>query len=258
MSELCDSYVFCCMRLLALQTDLGLLKKQLIPEGENEIMTVSKHPVVFVFDAVITTIIAAVLLFVLGWMAVEWNTTMGTAVTGGLFLLAACVYVYRIFSAYVTWRFNYVIITSEKVVIVDQSSWRQNMDSIHLNSIVSVQVQSQFFGLLRCGIIQIRVGEIVSGQMRAAVLTYTPNPDTVVSAIEHAMALKQRRKQGMEEPEEQQSKAEAIKEELKQEAGNTQSVAPSDVPAAPPETPPAPSFTSSLPSIAPQSDKKRV
>ena len=122
---------------------------------------------------------------------------------------------------YIHWRFNFLMVTSDKIVIIDHHSFfRQNVNSIHLQNIVRSQSESQFFGLFRCGIVELRLEEKVEGTARVFRMGYIPSQATVASAIENAIALKQRIAAGSETPKQEEKKVEAIKEILHEQAPN--------------------------------------
>ncbi len=229
------------MKFLALQTNVGELKKQYIPEGEHEIMTVSRHPIRFVIDFFFYTVIVFVIGYGLSAGVLFWEGDQGALVFAGLLALLGIVYFFAILNSYISYRYNFLIITSDKIVVVGHTSFfGQKMDSVHLASILNTRFRTQFFGIVRCGILEIHMNELAGGGvMRTLVLPYIPSPDTVASAIENAMAMKSQKKPGTEGPLQQEMRAQNIKEELVQQAGSGGAVTPSEVapkdPAQPPE-----------------------
>ncbi len=207
------------MRFLALQTDVEVLKKQYIPEGEHEIMTVRRHVVPFVMDfiwktAVMLPIAAAIFM---GFSA--FSSFESLIISNGLLLIVAFSYIYQIIKSYIAWRYNFLIVTSDKIIIINHRSFlHQGMNSIHLDSITTSKFNSQYLGLVRCGILYLHLQEKEGqGSTRIITIPHIPNPDTVASAIEHAIMLKQQRAKGTETPAVQEQKAEVIKENLKEE-----------------------------------------
>ncbi len=238
------------MRFLALQTDIEVLKKQNIPESEHEIMTVRRHAAPFVLDFIWKTAAALTLVSVFGLVAVPFLGSVGSStVVDGLlssfflfvlFVLLVLVYFYQIIKSYIAWRYNFLIITSDKIIIIDHHSFiHQDLTSIHLETITSSKFESQYFGLFRCGILHIHLQEREGqGSTRVVTVPRIPAPDVVASAIEHAITLKQQRAKGTESPAVQEQKAEVIKESL-QEQTKEAVVSPPPLPEPPPEPPPA-------------------
>ncbi len=206
------------MRFLALQTDVELLKKQFIPEGEHEILTVTRHPIKFVTEFFGKTLIVLLLTTVLGLILEFLTSSLTQNIVYGLALIVVLSYLYQIVKSYIAWRYNFLIVTSEKLIIIHHESFlHQYVNTIHLNNIRSTRFESQFFGIFRCGILSIDLLELEGGSTEVLVLSYIPTPDTIASAIEHAIALKQQRKEGTDTPQEQEEKAEDIKESLEKE-----------------------------------------
>ena len=205
------------MRFLALQTDIELLKKQFIPEGEHEIMTVARHPIIFIIDFFWKSFVAFALLVILAFVAPFFDSPAGRLTTVALIAFIMLGYLYELVVSYIAWRFNFLIVTSDKVVIINHRSFfHQRMNSLHIDDIRSSKCESQFFGIVRCGIVQINLEEKSGGSTKVTSIRYVPAPDLVASAIENAIAMKHQRAKGTETAEVQQQKAAVIKEELKQ------------------------------------------
>lgn len=228
------------MKFLALQTDVELLKKQFIPEGEHEIVTVTKHPIKFFVELFEVTVGAFVFSSILFLALLTIDNSIGLSIRYSLYVLLLLTYAYQILKSYIAWRYNFLIVTSEKIIIINQRSFlHQDMNSIHLDNIRSSRFESQFFGIFRCGVVSIDLHELEGGSTQMLTLPYIPAPDTVASAIEHGIFLKEQRKKGTETPKEQEKKAEVIKESLQQEVEHppTTPEPPPTTPASPPETP---------------------
>ncbi len=206
------------MRFLALQTNVELLKKQFIPEGEHEILTVTRHPIKFIADFFGKTLLVLLLTTSISFSLSFFSSSMPSSLTLALTVFILLFYLYQIVKSYIAWRYNFLIVTSEKIIIIHHESFlHQSINSIHLENIRNTGFISQFFGIFRCGILSIDLLELQGGSTQVLRLSYIPAPDTIVSAIEHAIALKQQKKIEMETPKEQEQKAEIIKESLKGE-----------------------------------------
>lgn len=209
------------MRFLALQTDVEVLKKQYIPAGESEIMTVRRHVIIFILDYIWKTTVAitVAIILLIGFRSVGISVEL-LLLANVLFLILILWYVYQMIKSFIAWRYNFLIVTSDKIIIINHHSFfHHKMSSIHLDTITSSKFESQFFGLIRCGRLHIHLNE-QEGQGSTIVVTIAgiPAPDTVASAIEHAIVLKQQRAKGTESLVEQAQKAGVIKETLEVEA----------------------------------------
>ena len=205
------------MRFLALQTNVEVLKRQFIPQGEHELLTATRHPLFFLLAFLWNTIVALGFLIVM-WIASVYLEGMTSQIVIGLVLAAGMlVYVLSVITTYIAWRFNYIIITSEKILIIKHRSFiHQNVDPIHLDNLASTKFESQYFGIVHCGIVHIALKEKATGSTRQLIMPYIRNPDAVTSAIENAISLKQQKKPGTDTPQQQEQKVETIKETLQE------------------------------------------
>jgi hypothetical protein len=203
------------MKFLALQTDVEVLKKQFIPEGEHEIMTVTRHPVIFVLDFIWKTAVFIIVIFFLSAAFAFFQNLANPFIFILFFVLLTLGYFYTIAVSYIAWRYNFLIITTDKIIIIDHYSFfRQKMNSVHLDMVLRSKFSTQFLGLFHCGTIYIHLDEKNEGSTRIVKVTTVIAPDAVVGAIESAIALKQQREPGTETIDEQKEKVEEIKETL--------------------------------------------
>ena len=77
--------------------------------------------------------------------------------------------------------------------------------------------ETQFFGLFKCGVVDIHLDERLHGSAKVITMPYVPSPGTVSSAIENAIALKQQMAKGNQSPKKEVEKVEAIKENLQEQ-----------------------------------------
>ena len=209
------------MKFLALQTDIHALRKQFIPEGEHEIMTVAKHPIVF-FAAFIWYTILFIIMSSLRLVTFFYvSDATGLMIIDVLSVIVFLLYLYQLIKAYVAWRYNFLIITSDKIVIVEHQSFlRQDVNTVHLENIKRSHAESQFFGIFRCGIVEIRLDEQIGATAQVILLRYIPAADTVVSAIENAIALRLQITKGQDTPMQTEQKADVIKETLQEQVAD--------------------------------------
>src|SRR3989338_8345695 len=107
------------MKLLALQTNPAILKKNFLVEGEQDLLTTSRHGVIFVigmFWSVLGTIAAVFASFGILFL---FPDAAGAVLTSTILLiLTTLFFLVQLFRAYVDWRYNFLVITTEKVVII--------------------------------------------------------------------------------------------------------------------------------------------
>ncbi|OGJ56422.1 hypothetical protein A3D88_03515 [Candidatus Peribacteria bacterium RIFCSPHIGHO2_02_FULL_52_16] len=228
-------FLFFPMRFLALQTDIRQLKKQFLVEGEEEILTTMHHPFVFLASAVRDTFFLLCFAAFLGLIASFLGSSAGIII-GFVFLFGFLVYFFFLLGAYIRWHYNFLIVTTEKIVIVKHRSFTyHNVNPIHLEDIERTKFESQFFGIWRCGTIHILLKEREGGTTRVNVLRYIPQPDVVASAIENAIGLAKQRSQG-ESVEHQLSKVQKVQEKIQESVKHESSSNPTVLP---PSEPPA-------------------
>ncbi len=185
------------MRFLALQTDVNVLKKQFILQDEQEILTTTHHPFVFLFPAFGTTLIALPLIALIGYAFVAAPSTNLELLTGITLLIAMLVYGYLLFKWYIDWCYNFLIVTTDKIIVITHMSiFYQHVNPIHLDNLMSVKCESRFLGVWHCGLLHITLREKQKGGPNVDVVVhYIHKPETIASAIEHGMSLLQQKSQ---------------------------------------------------------------
>lgn len=206
------------MRLLALETDVAKITKQFTAEGEEALLTTTRHAYHFV-NASAGVLLVTVILVAAGISAVLNGVTTTTVIAALLapWLLFA---LYRLIDAVIGWRFYFLIVTTEKVVIVrHQFFFHQEISPIHLENIVSTRSELQFLGAGNCGILHLTLMEKKQGTSGEVLERYLPKPAIIAGAIENAMVLKKQRAPADRGPEEQERKVEEVKEKVEEEIG---------------------------------------
>ncbi len=219
------------MRFFALQTDLGELKKQFILQNDQEILVTTRHGIVFFVSLLTATAVTVAVWAILATAFVFAGTATLRLLISVLVVVTAVYELYAILNAYIAWRYNILIVTTEKIVTINQSNlFHQNVQPIHLNNVRSATCESQFFGIWRCGILRINLQETIDNTTKEIVLPYIPQPDVVVSAIEQVISLE--KKKAREKPEEQLPKIEEVQQKVDEKMP--------DAGVPPPETPEQP------------------
>ncbi len=177
------------MHILALETNIDTLKKRLMSPGEQEILTSYYHGASFFFASIKETFYT-VLLFGIGIVAWELQAPMEYVVTI-LFGIWVIFVFFTLFRALIDWCFDFVLITSDRIVLVDQTSLiRQRVIQIHHENIASVSSETQFLDIFRFGRISIKLKEGEGENLR---LKYVPNSKEVASRISGEVTRYQRR-----------------------------------------------------------------
>lgn len=211
------------MRLLALETDAAKITKQFTTEGEEVLLTTTRH-VFHCLTAIAGVLIVTVVLVAAGISAVSYGfaTIAIVAILLTPWLLFA---LYRLIDAVIGWRFYFLIVTTEKVVIVRHRFYfRQEISPIHLENIVSTRSDLQFLGVGNCGMLHLTLMEKKQGTSGEVLERYLPKPAVIAGAIENAMVLKKQRAPADKGPEEQERKVEEVKEKVEEEIGKGEAV----------------------------------
>lgn len=177
------------MRILALETDIGKIKKRFLYEGEEEVLTTHYHGASFLF-ASIREFFFTILLFGIGVAAWFMNAPMGYTVTM-LFVVWFMFVFISLVKAFIDWLFDFIFVTSEKVILVDQTSViRHKIKPINLENIGGVTAQTQFGDVFRFGIVEINLKEGEGG--KTIILRYVPDAREVASKISEVVTKYQR------------------------------------------------------------------
>jgi hypothetical protein len=216
------------MKILALQTNVQEIQKAFVAEGEDVLLSTRSHFFAFLLPMIVKTIVF--LVFVSVFTGYILMADEGNVVAAWLLLASVIVYAYQFFTSYIDWRFNYLIITTMKVVVVEQRSmFHNNIYPIHLENISSTSVESQFFGFFQCGKLHIHLKERVGGSTRDIVQSYVPSPDAVAGIVENAVALINQRTMEGEKKEEQQQKIETVQQKAEEVKGSVPPASPQPV-----------------------------
>jgi hypothetical protein len=167
------------MHILALETDIGKTKRSLMGKRESEVMTVHRHWLPFVFVALRETAYGLLLLAISFLLEVQGPAAFL------IFSIWAVWTASGLFRAYIDWRFTFLFLTREKVVIIRQHVLRRRLLPITLNNIQSVEVVSQYWDLFGFGAIRIHLRE--SGEVLP--FSYVPDSSRVAKMITNIVSL---------------------------------------------------------------------
>lgn len=178
------------MKIFALETDTEKLKHQCIAdEQEKEVLMTYYHPLSFLFSS-IREIFITIFFFCIGIALWYFEAPMLYAVPI-LFLLWFVFVFFNLLKAWIDWRYDFILVTTDRLILVDQTSIiRQKINPIHLENIGSIASETQYWNLLGFGRVIINLKEGEGGQSIA--LTYVPNADQVASKISQTVTHYQR------------------------------------------------------------------
>lgn len=168
------------MQIFALETNVDRLKAKLFSAGEREIFTVRRHVVLFVLRSVWYIVLTILLASVTAYIIVAGFLDPLILVPASLLLWLVFVLVGWV-RAYIDWQYDFIFLTNEKLVIVDQTTIiRRTITSLSLDSIAQVNSHSQWLNIFGFGMLEIAQRE---GQTENFKLPYLPDPDRLVTLI---------------------------------------------------------------------------
>ena len=178
------------MHIFALETDIGKLKKRFLSAEEREVRTVSYHGFRFLSTLlrdVIWTLV--IILAAIGLSFAEISLLWIIPVAVVVWLLV----VFRsLLRAYIDWKYDFILITTDKVILVDQSSiFHQKVTPMNLENFASASAETQFWNLFSFGILHFNLKEGIGDGVN---LRYIPNAHDVAACISDAITTFQRRK----------------------------------------------------------------
>ena len=234
------------MRILALETNIGKSKAQFINDTEQEVITIPKHVCQF-FAAIVPTVLLLglflVLMVSLAYAGVTPDILLPiTAIGAGIAVLFMII-------AYAGWRFDFILLTTDKMVIVDASFLRQTVVPLNLEHVSGVTGQTRWADIFRFGTLLLQFDEPGRGVLE---LHFIPHVTVVAARITDVITDFQRRKMRVGAPVlaesanmEQAAKIYAeqqdqrVRQTMEQTPGAPQPQ-PQQPPAPQPQAPPAP------------------
>jgi hypothetical protein len=168
------------MQIFALETNVDRLKAKLFSANEREIFTVRRHVVLFVLRTVWYVVLTMILVGVTAYILVAGF--LDPLILVPVFLLVWLVFVVvGWIRAFIDWQYDFIFLTNEKLVIVDQTTiLRRSITSLSLDSIAQVNSHSQWLNVFGFGTLEIAQRE---GQTENFILPYLPDPDRLVTLI---------------------------------------------------------------------------
>lgn len=178
------------MRILALETNIEKLNRSLLSPGEQIVLQARFHGFLFSMRALGATIITLIFITV-GIGAGMAGISMGIGVPV-LFLLWLFVVFRPLLRAFIDWRYDELLVTTEKVIVVNQSSIiRQQIQQMNLENLASVSALTQYGGMFPFGKLHFELKEGIGEGLK---LRYIPHAQGACSVISDCLVQFQRRR----------------------------------------------------------------
>ena len=168
------------MQLFALQTDIDRLKARFLVAGEQEIFTVRRHIISF-FLHLLRPLLATIVLIAIAVALYVWEilSVWPASVLLIVWLVTAARW---IFNAFIDWKYDFLFLTTKKLVIVDQKSIVRNaVNSMNLEEISSVVAETQWLNLFSFGRLRITTRR-AEGEV-ALIINFISHPDVLAGSI---------------------------------------------------------------------------
>lgn len=147
------------------------------------------HGLSFLF-AILREMFLTVVLFGIGIAAWLMEWPMGWTLVILALLWFGFVF-FNVIKAYIDWQYDFILVTTDKVVLVDQTSvLHQEIKPIHIENIGGVSTETQFWGLFPFGCIRMHLKEGEGGTY--IVKKYVPRAEEVAGKISDVVTRYQR------------------------------------------------------------------
>lgn len=177
------------MRIFALETDVEKIKHEFLSPGETEILTTYYHGL-SCFFASIRQIITTILLVAIGIAAAYWGAPVGWII-GILFVFWFLFVFFSLLRAYIDWAFDFILVTTDKIIFVDQTSiFRRQIKPLNLESVAGVTTETQFWNIFPFGSVSIHLKEGLAGDRITR--KYVPYAQEVAAKISEVVTKYQR------------------------------------------------------------------
>lgn len=177
------------MRIFALETNVHKIVEQFCTANECVILLTFFHPFYFLSIAVRELFVTALLIAAGfgGWyLGADPRWAAGLAATAWTAFALP-----RLIKAFIDWRYDFMLVTTDKVVLVDQSSiFHRQVKPVHIENIGSVDMKTQWLGIFNFGAIYINLKEGESGE--PIIRKYVPHVTDVASKMSSAVTSFQR------------------------------------------------------------------
>lgn len=180
------------MQFFALETSIEKIRKRYMDPGDQLILTTQFHPLKF-WLSVLWQVLIGIVLITLAVLAYEYTPITlewDIGVTAVLFIPFV---LWPVLKRYVEWRYDFIDVLADKVIIVDQGTiFRQTVKQINLENFASVEAETQLLNLFPFGRVRFSLKE---GEGAAILLNFIPNASDVADTIADAVSNYHRRRE---------------------------------------------------------------
>lgn len=167
------------MRIFALETDRQKLVNALVSNDEKLIMAIGFHWLRF-FVHLLLSILFTGLLIAFCWLLLGFGAPQSFVLFAGAITWAVTIG-WPLFKKFIDWRYDLIVITNGKIVIVDQSTIvKQYIRQMNIENIASVESVTQFWNVFPFGKVRFNLKEGV-GEVIA--LGYIPESARVANIV---------------------------------------------------------------------------
>ena len=171
------------MRIFALETDFDKVKDKFLSETEKAELVVHYHPFLFwirIVRQLLVTIFLVILALGAAYITLPWMV-----VVIGFLALWCVLALPGVVTAYIDWKYDGMIVTNEKVIIVDQTSiFHVEIKQMYLENFASVNAATQLWNLFPFGMVCFDLKEGVGKKM---CLRYVPHAEEVALKLSNCV-----------------------------------------------------------------------
>ncbi|TSC58952.1 MAG: hypothetical protein Greene041662_680 [Candidatus Peregrinibacteria bacterium Greene0416_62] len=179
------------MRFFALDTRATeKICKRYCTQGETEVLLTRYHWLSFLLRTFREFLINIVLLgmVLIAWMY-EWPLL---EIIGSAVALWVIFVLFRVLKAFIDWRYDFILVTTDKIVLVDQTSiFSRQEKPIHLENVGGIAAATQFWDIFPFGKITIHLKEGLGGD--AVTILFVPHAQEVAATIVDVVTKYQRK-----------------------------------------------------------------
>lgn len=182
------------MKLLAVETNIRKLKAQFVNETEQEALTVYKHGWQMYF-----AMLPVCIVYVAAMIGLAGLVSRGIFVDDALFMATGFTFLAALMTmfAFFDWRYDFILFTTDKMVIVDSSLLKQRVEPINLEHLMSVIGSTRWANLFGYGSLRIMMEEAGKPYID---LHYIPDIAETAARITDIITDFQRRKMRVDAP----------------------------------------------------------
>ncbi|MEK7563777.1 MAG: hypothetical protein AAB544_05310 [Patescibacteria group bacterium] len=179
------------MRFFALDTRaMETICKRYCTAGEKVILLTRYHWLSFLMRSFREFFITLLLITL---VAVAWGFEWPLAEIIGTVVSVLVIFVlFNVLKAYIDWRFDFLLVTTDKIVLVDQTSiFSRHEKPIHLENVGGIAAATQFWDIFPFGKITIHLKEGLGGD--AVTISFVPHAQHVAATVADVVTKFQRK-----------------------------------------------------------------